>query len=64
TRPDLAAAAAELGVTEAELRTAFGAGEGRRERPQLDIAGAAQQFDVTEAELRNILGLRERGDRR
>ncbi len=65
TRPDLAAAAEQLNVTEAELRAAFGSPEagdrrgGRRggSRPRLDIAGAAEQFGVSEAELAEILGI-------
>ncbi|MGF1513343.1 MAG: hypothetical protein ACFB5Z_06565 [Elainellaceae cyanobacterium] len=58
TRPDLEAAATQLGVTAAELRAAFGFSEedGRR-GPRLDIAGAAAQFGVSEAELTELLGL-------
>lgn len=47
--PDLAAAAAQLGVSEAELRAALGP-------PPPDLAAAAAQLGISEADLRAVLG--------
>ncbi|MBD2464212.1 hypothetical protein H6G89_24725 [Oscillatoria sp. FACHB-1407] len=73
-RPDFAAAAQQLGVTEAELIQALGlpaeppANSGDRPqgaRPRLDIPGAAQRLGVTEEQLVEALGIPRRppGDR-
>ncbi|MBM4424910.1 MAG: DUF1566 domain-containing protein [Chloroflexi bacterium] len=48
--PDLAAAAAQLGVTEQQLRDALGP-------PPPDLAAAAARLGVTEAQLRAALGV-------
>lgn len=50
--PDFAAAAAQLGVSEDQLKAALGV---PAERPQPDFAGAAAQLGTTEAELRSAL---------
>ncbi|MCB0168553.1 MAG: YHYH protein [Anaerolineae bacterium] len=47
--PDLAAAAAQLGVSESDLRAALGP-------PPPDLVAAAAQLDVSEADLRAALG--------
>lgn len=49
-RPDLAAAAARLGISEAQLREALGP-------PPPDLAAAAARLGITEAELRGALGV-------
>lgn len=55
-RPDpdahLAAAAAELGVSEADLKAALGL---PAERPEPDLAGAAAQLGISETELQTAL---------
>ncbi|MBW4633117.1 MAG: hypothetical protein KME30_14825 [Iphinoe sp. HA4291-MV1] len=64
-RPNFAAAAQKLGVTEAQLKEALGvpaqppsnSGEGRRPRRRLDIKGAAAKLGVTEQQLRDALGI-------
>jgi hypothetical protein len=53
-RPDLAAAAAKLGVTEQQLRDALGPPPQNGQRP--DLASAASKLGVTEAQLRAALG--------
>jgi hypothetical protein len=61
-RPNFAAAAQKLGVTEAQLKEALGvpaqppsnSGEGRPRR-RLDIKGAAAKLGVTEEQLRDAL---------
>ena len=73
-RIDFAAAAKQLGVTEAELIEALGlpakppeppSENNRPPRPRLDIPGAAKKLGVSEAELIKILGIPPRppGDR-
>jgi hypothetical protein len=52
-RPDLAVTAAELGVSETELREALGLPDERPERP--DLATAAAQLGVSETELREAM---------
>jgi hypothetical protein len=50
---DLAAAAAELGVTEQQLRDAFG----DMQQGQPDFATAAEKLGISEDSLRTALGL-------
>ncbi|WP_067048894.1 hypothetical protein [Methanofollis ethanolicus] len=50
--PDLASAAATLGVTEEELQEALGTGEGGR----IDFEAAASRLGVTVEDLREALG--------
>ncbi|NJL45371.1 MAG: hypothetical protein HC922_05790 [Leptolyngbyaceae cyanobacterium SM2_3_12] len=57
----LAAAAEQLGVTEAALKTALGL---PAERPQPDFAAAATQLGTTEAELRTALQDSRQGEGR
>ncbi|MEO1069910.1 MAG: hypothetical protein AAFW95_12450 [Cyanobacteria bacterium J06638_6] len=52
-RPDLTATAAQLGVSETDLRTALGLPAERPERP--DLATAAAQLGVSETELREAM---------
>ncbi|MEB3289765.1 MAG: hypothetical protein VKI82_07610 [Leptolyngbya sp.] len=70
-RPDLAAAAAQLGTTEEELRTSLHEhmqsqhqsrpGQGPQAGPP-DFTALAQQYGVSEAEFRSILGIPNRPD--
>ncbi|MEO1095848.1 MAG: hypothetical protein AAFX01_13215 [Cyanobacteria bacterium J06638_28] len=56
-RIDFAAAATELGTTEAELKTALGLPENPPERQRPDLAAAATQLGVTETQLQTALGI-------
>ena len=60
-RPDFAAAATELGVTEEALKTALGVPETRPENgqrpPRPDFEAAANELGVTEEALKQALGV-------
>ncbi|MBD2091903.1 hypothetical protein H6F67_18830 [Microcoleus sp. FACHB-1515] len=56
-RIDFAAAASQLGTTEANLRTALGLPAQRPERPRPDLSAAASSLGVTEEQLRTALGI-------
>jgi hypothetical protein len=65
--PDFAAAASELGITEAALKTALGVPEtppeaGQRP-PRPDFEAAASQLGITEEALKTALGVPEGGGR-
>jgi hypothetical protein len=63
---DFAAAASELGISEAELREALGitadSSTEPGQRPRLDISGAATRLNITEERLVEALGIRPRPD--
>ena len=63
-RPDFAAAATKLGVTEAQLKAALGVpanppnpGDRSQRPPRPDFAAAATKLGVTEAQLKAALGV-------
>ncbi len=71
-RPDLKAAAAKLGVTEAQLKAALGVpanpptpGDRNQRPPRPDLKAAAAKLGVTEQQLIDALGIppRPQGDR-
>ncbi|WP_228013319.1 hypothetical protein [Nostoc edaphicum] len=57
-RPDFAAAATKLGVTEAQLKAALGVPGDRSQRPpRPDFKAAAAKLGVTEQQLIDALGV-------
>ena len=63
-RPDFAAAAAKLGVTEQQLKDALGVpanppnpADGNQRPPRPDFAAAAAKLGVTEQQLKDALGV-------